>query len=211
MTVSNLKHLVKQIVCIPRFKTEHQQDDLPLSGGMCIRRPAVASASRWRPPRAAAASWGRQVARARRGAASPSGVWSARPAPVAWATQPAPAQCGQEQEHAEPRWRGRRSPHQHRRGAAWPGAGGTPSGGAGIDRSERAEEGRRRCCEAGRQCGAVYGRRPERSLAGGRRRALLGADARQSQATVVGGRWLGAEAEGGWRSPGAGDESVGAS
>ena len=91
VTVSNLKHLVKQIVCIPRFKTEHQQDDLPLSGGMWIRRPAVVSASHWRPPRAAAASWGRQVARARRGAASPSGVWSARPAPVAWATQPAPA------------------------------------------------------------------------------------------------------------------------
>ena len=161
MIVSNLKHLVKQIVCIPRFKTEHQQDDLPLSGGMCIRRPAVASASRRRPPRAAAASWGRQVAR------------------------PAHLACGR---RGQPRWRGRRSPHQRRCGAAWPGAGGTPSGGAGIDRSERAEEGRRRCCEAGGRCGAVYGRRPERSLAGGRRRALLGAGARQSQATVVGGR-----------------------
>ena len=116
------------------------------------------------------------------GAASPGGVGDAA------RTSAGVAQRGQEQEHAEPRWRGRRSPHQRRRGAAWPGAGGTPSGGAGIDRSERAEEGRRRCCEAGRQCGAVYGRRPERSLAGGRRRELLGADARQSQATVVGAR-----------------------
>ena len=116
------------------------------------------------------------------GAASPGGVGDAA------RTSAGVAQRGQEQEHAEPRWRGRRSPHQYRRGAAWPGAGGTPSGGAGIDRSERAEEGRRRCCEAGRQCGAVYGRRPERSLAGGRCRALLGADARQSQATVVGAR-----------------------
>ena len=98
VTVSNLKHLVKQIVCIPRFKTEHQQDDLPLSGGMCIQRPAVASASRWRPPRAAAASWGRQVARAR----------------------PAHLACGR---RGQPRWRGRRSPHQRRCGAAWPGAG----------------------------------------------------------------------------------------
>ena len=96
VTVSNLKHLVKQIVCIPRFKTEHQQDDLPLSGGMCIRRPAVASASRRRPPRAAAASWGRQVAR------------------------PAHLACGR---RGQPRWRGRRSPHQRRCGAVWPGAG----------------------------------------------------------------------------------------
>jgi len=63
------------------------------------------------------------------GAASPGGVGDAA------RTSAGVAQRGQEQEHAEPRWRGRRSPHQRRRGAAWPGAGGTPSGGAGIDRS----------------------------------------------------------------------------